>query len=198
MTISEGSWLEQRAADDRRSREEQERLACDYLSWREEEARRLAKAQGIARRLRSGPEDFIDEVDRRSLRVCKDCGEIAYPDPERARHERGRHHVAFSLPLLRRAGEAGGDRGRGGGPLITLAAGGTRKGRDEGRRHDDRTDRLGVRPARLARRSGDKTTELHGALRVLYRDYLAAGGLDSLRARRSHGRPPKRKRGGPR
>lgn len=88
------SWLEQKAADDRRSREQQERLAVAYFEWREQEARRLAKAQGIAARLRKGPEDFIDEIDRRALRVCKVCEEIAYPDPEQARYERERSDVA--------------------------------------------------------------------------------------------------------
>ncbi|MBS1888132.1 MAG: replication-relaxation family protein [Actinobacteria bacterium] len=92
---SEISWLEQKAVDDERSREEQERLASAYLTWREGEARRLAKAQGIVARLGSRPEDFLDDVDRRSLRLCRRCGEIAYPDPGRARGERRRPDVAF-------------------------------------------------------------------------------------------------------
>jgi hypothetical protein len=83
------------AADDERSRGQQGRLRSDYLEWREEEARRLAKAQGIAGHLRNGPETFLVEVDRRSLRLCPSCEEIAYPDPERARYERARSDVAF-------------------------------------------------------------------------------------------------------
>jgi hypothetical protein len=57
--------------------------------------------------------------------------------------------------------------------------------------------RLGVRPARLARRSGEQAERLHGALRVLYRDYLTGGGLDSLRASSCHrhsSEPRKRRR----
>lgn len=56
------------------------------------------------------------------------------------------------------------------------------------RQRDECPARLGVRPARLVRRSGEQAAELHGALRTLYRDYLAAGGLDSLRASRCRGR----------
>jgi hypothetical protein len=83
LPTAEASWLGRKAADDERSREEQERLASDYLIWREQEARRLAKARGIVARLGSRPEDFFDQIDHRSLRVCRSCGEIAYPDPER-------------------------------------------------------------------------------------------------------------------
>ncbi|MEX2106526.1 MAG: replication-relaxation family protein [Solirubrobacterales bacterium] len=90
------SQLKLGAADDERSRGEQERLHRAYLELREEEAHRLAKAQGIAGRLRNGPETFLAEVDRRSLRLCPSCEEIAYPDPQRARYERARPDVAFS------------------------------------------------------------------------------------------------------
>jgi Replication-relaxation len=91
----DASGLEVRAADDRRSRDEQERLRSDYLAWREEEARRRAKAQRLAARLRNGPETFLEAIDRRSLRVCRRCEEVAYPDPERARYERAAWDVAF-------------------------------------------------------------------------------------------------------
>lgn len=95
LGTADTSWsLKQRATDDERSRAEQERLAADYLSWRELEARRLAKAQGFAARLRTKPEDFLDEIDRRSLRACRSCGEIAYPDPKLAQYERGRRDHA--------------------------------------------------------------------------------------------------------
>lgn len=87
--------LEASAQQDERARAEQERLRSEYLEWRPEEARRLAKAQGIASRLRNGPEAFLAKVDRRSLRFCRNCEEIAYPDPERARCERAREDVAF-------------------------------------------------------------------------------------------------------
>jgi Replication-relaxation len=95
LPSSETSWLEQKAVEDERSHDEQKRLAAAYHPWREEEARRIAKGQGIAARLRTRPEDFLDEVDRRSLRLCRRCGEIAYPDPGRARGGRRRPDVAF-------------------------------------------------------------------------------------------------------
>jgi Replication-relaxation len=84
------SWgLADEARRDGEARARQERLREDYLGWREKEARRLAKAQGIAGRLRNGPEIFLDKVDRRVLRFCRSCEEIAYPDPKRTIHERG-------------------------------------------------------------------------------------------------------------
>ncbi|HEY2717144.1 MAG TPA: replication-relaxation family protein [Solirubrobacterales bacterium] len=94
LSAFDASGLEVGAADDRRSRDEQERLRSDYLAWREEEARRRAKAQRLPARLRNGPETFLEAIDRRSLRVCQRCEEIAYPDPERARYERGAREVA--------------------------------------------------------------------------------------------------------
>jgi hypothetical protein len=95
LSSSEVSWLDSRAADDERSHEEQQRLAFAYLAWRETEANRLVKAQGIVARLGTRPEGFFGEVDRGSLRLCRACVEIAYPDPERARGERIQPHVAF-------------------------------------------------------------------------------------------------------
>jgi hypothetical protein len=89
------SGLGRRAADDRRARAEQERLCSDYMTWRDGEARRRAKAQRLPARLRNGPDTFLDEVDRRSLRICWRCREIAYPDPERARYERQSYDIAF-------------------------------------------------------------------------------------------------------
>jgi hypothetical protein len=90
------SWrLAEEAKRDGEARARQERLREDYLGWREQRARQLAKAQGIAGRLRNGPETFLDKVDRCALRFCPSCEEIAYPDPERASHERGaRYDVA--------------------------------------------------------------------------------------------------------
>ena len=95
LSAFDASGLDVRAADDRRSRHEQERLRSDYLAWREQEARRRAKAQRLPARLRNGPETFLEAIDRHSLRVCQRCEEIAYPDPERARYERGARDVAF-------------------------------------------------------------------------------------------------------
>ena len=87
------SWgLAEEARRDGEARARQERLREDYLGWREQRARQLTKAQGIAGRLRNGPEVFLDKVDRRALRFCPSCKEIAYPDPKRTIHERGADH----------------------------------------------------------------------------------------------------------
>jgi Replication-relaxation len=87
------SWgLAEEARRDGEARARQKRLREEYLGWQEKEARRLAKGQGIAGRLRNGPEVFLDKVDRRALRVCRSCEEIAYPDPRRTIHERGADH----------------------------------------------------------------------------------------------------------
>ena len=87
------SWgLVEEARRDGEARARQERLREDHLGWREQRARQLAKAQGIAGRLRNGPEAFLDKVDRRALGFCPSCGEIAYPDPRRTIHERGADH----------------------------------------------------------------------------------------------------------
>jgi hypothetical protein len=89
------SGLSTEAERDSDSRAEQERLCERYMAWREKEARRLAKAQGITARLRNGPETFLDQIDCRALRLCRSCEEISYPDPEWASHERGaRYDVA--------------------------------------------------------------------------------------------------------
>jgi hypothetical protein len=96
LTVEDASWrLTLQAEDDKRSRAEQERLHRDYLHQREDRARRRAKAQRIVARLRHGPEDFLEEIDREALRVCRSCEEIAYPDPERARYGRADRDVAF-------------------------------------------------------------------------------------------------------
>jgi hypothetical protein len=76
--------------------------------------------------------------------------------------------------------------------VIAVATGSVRKrSRDQGGSHSEPPNRLGIRPARLVRRNGEHANQLHGALRVLYRDYLSGGGLDSLRASRCHQRSPK-------
>jgi hypothetical protein len=77
------------AKRDGEARARQERLREEYLGWREQRARQLAKGQGIAARLRNGPKAFLDKVDRSALRFCRSCEEIAYPDPKRTIHERG-------------------------------------------------------------------------------------------------------------
>ena len=89
------------AEGDGKAHAEQERLRDSYLAWREEEARRLAKAQGLLGRVRNRPRTFLDGVDRRALRRCKHCEEIAYPDAEttRGRHVAERcHYCGVVLP----------------------------------------------------------------------------------------------------
>lgn len=76
---------------DNESRAAQRRLRKGYLAWREQEAQRLVKAQGMIARLRARPEDFFAQIDRHSLRRCGSCEEIAYPDPENARDYVKRH-----------------------------------------------------------------------------------------------------------
>jgi hypothetical protein len=75
---------------DDESRAAQGRLRKRYLSWRDQEAQRLVKAQGMIARLRSHPEDFFAQIDLRALRRCRGCEEVAYPDPENARDYRKR------------------------------------------------------------------------------------------------------------
>jgi hypothetical protein len=95
LSATDVSWFRREAADDERSRSGQERLHSDYLASREERACRRWKSQRLVARLRNGPEDFLEAIDREALRLCRSCEEIAYPDPERARYERGRYDVAF-------------------------------------------------------------------------------------------------------
>ncbi|HET7053575.1 MAG TPA: replication-relaxation family protein [Solirubrobacterales bacterium] len=95
LAVADLSALRLGAEDDGRSRAEQERLRSAYLSSREERALYRWKSQRLFTRLHSGPEDFLEEIDCRTLRLCCSCEEVAYPDPERARYERGRRDVAF-------------------------------------------------------------------------------------------------------
>jgi hypothetical protein len=82
------------AEQDRESAAEQERLRQNYLRWREQEAKRLAKMEGFIARRRTGHDAFLAEVDRGALRRCSRCEEIAYPDPEQKPRPGGRRHVA--------------------------------------------------------------------------------------------------------
>jgi hypothetical protein len=96
LAVDEFSRLHLQAADDGRSRAEQERLRSAYLSSREERALSRWKSQRLLTRLvRSGPEDFLEEIDRKALRLCRSCEEVAYPDPERPSYQRGRRDVAY-------------------------------------------------------------------------------------------------------
>jgi hypothetical protein len=102
--------LDLAGSEDRTARAEQERLGANYLAWREREARRLFKAQGILARLGSGPEDFLAEVDAHSLRHCERCEEIAYPDPKRAREQRKPGDVAFRCHFCGKGAALAGER----------------------------------------------------------------------------------------
>jgi hypothetical protein len=79
------------AERDRDGRAEQERLRDEYLSWREQEAKQVAKTHGVIERRRIGREAFLRQVDRAALRRCSGCEEIAYPNPERASGPSKRH-----------------------------------------------------------------------------------------------------------
>jgi hypothetical protein len=64
-------------------------------------------------------------------------------------------------------------------------------GRDvAGHRADDGSPQLGVRQARLVRRSAERERKARAALRVLYRDFLAGGGLDIAAGSRCPRRSP--------
>ena len=89
LRAAEGSLFLAELARERTAKSLQERLRADYGALREQKAERMAKAQGLIGRLRNGPEAFLDEVDQRSLRRCRQCDELAYPDPNWARYERG-------------------------------------------------------------------------------------------------------------
>lgn len=107
--------LETSAQQDERARAEQERLRSEYLEWRDDEARRLAKSQGIAGRLRAGdlPRDGRPPL----AAALQEAAEMAYPDPERARYERAREDIAFrchfchnGAALVRLDPDQGGER----------------------------------------------------------------------------------------
>lgn len=81
LTVADLSRLRLEAQDDGRCLKEQERLRSAYLSSREERALHRWKSQRLFTRLHSGPEDFLEEIDRRSLRLCRSCEEVSYPIP---------------------------------------------------------------------------------------------------------------------
>jgi len=72
-------WLPTEAERDIEKAKAQNEQRLAYLEFRDSEARLLAREQGIAGRLRHGPETFHTEIDERWLRVCTRCGETAYP-----------------------------------------------------------------------------------------------------------------------
>jgi hypothetical protein len=95
MSAAQASELTRRAEEDGRSRADQERLRSDDLLWREGEARRRTKAHGLAARLRSRPDDFLEEFDRHALRIGRACRRSPIPTPS----ERAISAGAGTLPL---------------------------------------------------------------------------------------------------
>ena len=93
---------------DDKSRAAQKRLRKGYLAWREQEAQRLIKAQGMLARLRSRPEDFFAQIDRQRAAVLLGLRGDRLP---RSRELTGLREAPrrHRLPLLRRRG-AGRDR----------------------------------------------------------------------------------------
>jgi Replication-relaxation len=85
--------LSRDAERDQDARADQDRLRDEYLSWREQEAKRLAKGHGLIERHRLGRDVFLRQVTKDALRRCGSCEEIAYPDPEQA-SSRAKRHVA--------------------------------------------------------------------------------------------------------
>ena len=82
---------------------------------------------------------------------------------------------ATSLPPERRTGRPRGIQAETAqGPALAVVRGGKT---------------LGVRPAEILPADEERWAEACRALRVLYRDFLAGGGLDVLRDRRSHATP---------
>ena len=112
LSRDELRWARSGAERDREVRAKQEELRASYLERREREARALAKAQGLAARLRRRPADFLAEVDRRLLRVCPRCSEIAYPGADAATAWSRADEAARLCPFCEAGGlEAWGERG---------------------------------------------------------------------------------------
>lgn len=61
------------------------------MTWREQEAKRIAKTHSVIERRRIARDAFLEQVDRAALRHCSGCEEIAYPNPERASSYSKRH-----------------------------------------------------------------------------------------------------------
>jgi hypothetical protein len=73
------------AERDKRVQVEQVVRRAAYLKLRELEARRLARERGLVARLARDRAGFYPKVDRRWLRLCERCGELAYPSPKQER-----------------------------------------------------------------------------------------------------------------
>lgn len=71
--------LQGEAEQDTASRIEQHERAVAYEQWREKAARQLVRKAGPLGRLTRRPEDFYDQLDRETLKVCRGCRQLIYP-----------------------------------------------------------------------------------------------------------------------
>jgi hypothetical protein len=67
------------AEQDAASRVEQREQATAYEQWREKAARQLVREAGPLGRLTRRPEDFYDQLDQETLKVCRGCRQLIYP-----------------------------------------------------------------------------------------------------------------------
>jgi hypothetical protein len=76
--------LQSRAAKDAKSRSQQHDHRAEYLAWREQAARKLARQAGPLGRLTHRPEAYYTQLDTEKLRVCRTCAEVIYPSAQEA------------------------------------------------------------------------------------------------------------------
>jgi hypothetical protein len=87
--------LQGEAEQDAASRVEQRERAAAYEQWREKAARGLVREGGPLGRLTRRQEDFYDQLDRETLKVCRGCRQLVYPpakNPDSYDRPRGRCH----------------------------------------------------------------------------------------------------------
>jgi hypothetical protein len=68
------------AGRDARVAQEQHELRERYLAFREAEARRRSKGQGLTSRVLRGADTYLESIDIEYLRICDRCDELAFPD----------------------------------------------------------------------------------------------------------------------
>jgi hypothetical protein len=71
--------LQGEAERDAASRVEQRERAAAYVQWREKAARQLVREAGPLGRLTRRPEDFYDQLDHETLKICQGCRQLIYP-----------------------------------------------------------------------------------------------------------------------
>ncbi len=81
--------LSPEAERDASGREAQARRRDAYLQWRGQAARRLARHAGGLGRLTHPSAGFYPQLDRKHLKVCGRCEEIAYPAGQEDQHTHG-------------------------------------------------------------------------------------------------------------